>query len=207
MLARLRSCLSYANVMATIAVFVALGGGAYAAFTLPAKSVGSRQLKNSAVTPKKVARATIKLFKGHRGASGPKGDHGSQGAQGMPGPQGVQGIQGPIGPSNVYFTSSTTVGAALSLPAGDYWIEGQCDFSNSNGTPQPGLEIVTSSQAGGIGSASTTIPANGTTVASHDVTAHFASQGTLDNGCTSNAGTGVSSNTLTAIKLASVTTQ
>lgn len=201
MLARLRSCLSYANVMATIAVFVALGGGAYAAFKLPANSVGSRQLKNSAVTPKKVARATIKLFKGQKGAPGPKG------AQGVQGPQGVQGIQGPIGPSNVYFTSSTTVGAELTLPAGDYWVEGQCDFSNSNGTPQPGLEILTSSQAGGIGSASATIPANGTTVASHDVTAHFASQGTLDNGCTSNAGTGVSSNTLTAIRLASVTTQ
>ncbi len=204
MLARLRSCLSYANVMATIAVFVALGGGAYAAFTLPANSVGSRQLKNSAVTPKKVAQATIKLFKGQTGASGPKGDQGAQGAQGV---QGVPGIQGPIGPSNVYFASSTTVGAELTLPAGDYWIEGQCDFSNSNATPQPGLEILTSSQAGGIGSASATIPANGTTVASHDLTAHFASQGTLDNGCTSNAGTGVSSNTLTAIRVASVTTQ
>jgi hypothetical protein len=204
MLARLRSCLSYANVMATLAVFVALGGSAYAAFTLPSNSVGSRQLKNGAVTPKKVARTTIKLFKGQKGAPGPKGDQGARGAQGV---QGRKGIQGPIGPSNVYFTSSTTLGATLTVPAGDYWIEGQCDFSNSNGTPQPGLDSLTSSQAGGIGSASATIPANGTTVASHDVTAHFASQGTLENGCTSNAGTGLSSNTLTAIKLASVTTQ
>jgi len=204
MLARLRSCLSYANVMATLAVFVALGGGAYAAFALPPNSVGSRQLKNGAVTAKKVARATIKLFKGQKGAMGPKGDQGTQGVQG---PQGLQGIQGPIGPSNVYFTSSTGVGAELTLPAGDYWIEGQCDFSNSNGTQQPGLEILTSSQAGGIGSANATIPANGTTVASHDATAHYANQGTLDNGCTSSAGTGVSSNTLTAIKVATVTTQ
>jgi hypothetical protein len=90
MLARLRSCLSYANVMATIAVFVALGGGAYAAITLPANSVGSRQLKNGAVTPRKVARATIKLFEGQKGAPGPKGD---QGAQGVQGPQGVPGIR------------------------------------------------------------------------------------------------------------------
>ena len=204
MLARLRSCLSYANVMATIAVFLALGGSAYAAFTLPAHSVGSRQLKNHAVTPKKVARATIKLFKGQRGARGPQGERGARGSQGA---QGVQGIQGPIGPSNVYFTSSTSVGADLTLPAGDYWIEGQCNFSNSNGTAQPGLDSLTSSQAGGIGSASTTIPANGTTVASHDATAHFTGQGTLANGCTSSAGTGLSSNTLTAIKVTSVTTQ
>jgi hypothetical protein len=163
--------------------------------------VGSRQLKNGAVTPKKVARATIKLFKGQKGAPGPKGDQGTQGAQG------VQGVQGPIGPSTVYFTSSTTAGAELTLPAGDYWIEGQCDLSNRNASAQPGLEILTSSQAGGIGSASATIPANGSSAASHDATAHFASQGTLDNGCTSNAGTGVLSNTLTAIRLASVTTQ
>jgi hypothetical protein len=47
--------LSYANVMATIAVFIALGGGAYAAFTLPPNSVGTKQLKDSAVTKKKLA--------------------------------------------------------------------------------------------------------------------------------------------------------
>jgi hypothetical protein len=38
------SRLSYANVVATLALFIALGGGAYAAFALPADSVGTRQL-------------------------------------------------------------------------------------------------------------------------------------------------------------------
>jgi hypothetical protein len=170
MLARLRSCVSYANVMATIAVFVALGGGALHA---------ARQQR------------------GQQAAEERRGDA----------EEGGTGVQGPIGPSTVYFTSSTTAGAELTLPAGDYWIEGQCDLSNRNASAQPGLEILTSSQAGGIGSASATIPANGSSAASHDATAHFASQGTLDNGCTSNAGTGVLSNTLTAIRLASVTTQ
>ena len=42
--------LSYANVMATIAVFIALGGGAYAALKVPKDSVGNKQLKNNAVT-------------------------------------------------------------------------------------------------------------------------------------------------------------
>jgi hypothetical protein len=37
-----RKQLSYANVMSSIAVFVVLGGGAYAAATLPKNSVGSR---------------------------------------------------------------------------------------------------------------------------------------------------------------------
>ena len=45
----LRPRLTYANVTATLALFVALSGGAYAATALPANSVGSKQLKKSAV--------------------------------------------------------------------------------------------------------------------------------------------------------------
>jgi hypothetical protein len=41
--------LSYANVMATLALFVALGGFGYAAAHLPRDSVGSKQIKEDAV--------------------------------------------------------------------------------------------------------------------------------------------------------------
>lgn len=41
--------LSYANVTATIALFVSLGGASYAAIVLPANSVGPRQLQTGAV--------------------------------------------------------------------------------------------------------------------------------------------------------------
>jgi hypothetical protein len=44
--------LSYANVAATIALFISLGGVSYAAIVLPANSVGARQLKEGAVTPR-----------------------------------------------------------------------------------------------------------------------------------------------------------
>ncbi len=85
----LRSKLTYANVMATIAVFVALGGGAYAAIKLPANSVGSKQIKKKAVTPAKVAPATVRLFKkgnqGAQGGQGPRGDAGASGTPGTPG--------------------------------------------------------------------------------------------------------------------------
>jgi hypothetical protein len=50
----IRRRLSYANVMATMAVFLALGGGAVAAFRVPAHSVGTKQLRNHAVTAAKV---------------------------------------------------------------------------------------------------------------------------------------------------------
>lgn len=46
---------SHATVVAYLALFVALGGGAYAAGVLPAGSVGTRQLQPAAVTPAKLA--------------------------------------------------------------------------------------------------------------------------------------------------------
>jgi hypothetical protein len=41
--------LTYANVLATLALFVSLGGASYAAITLPADSVGRKQLRSGAV--------------------------------------------------------------------------------------------------------------------------------------------------------------
>jgi hypothetical protein len=42
-------------VVALIALFVAIGGGAYAATKLPNNSVGPAQLKKGAVTPPKLS--------------------------------------------------------------------------------------------------------------------------------------------------------
>ena len=51
--------LSYANVVLTLCLFILLGGGAYAATRLPAKSVGTKQLKANAVTGAKIKNGTI----------------------------------------------------------------------------------------------------------------------------------------------------
>lgn len=59
MLSRVRSGLTYANVMATVAVFLALGGGAYAATKLPKNSVGTKQLKDGAVTEPKIRDGAV----------------------------------------------------------------------------------------------------------------------------------------------------
>jgi hypothetical protein len=55
----IRSKLTYANVMATIAVFIALGSGAYAATHLAKNSVGTKQLKKNAVKGGKVKDASL----------------------------------------------------------------------------------------------------------------------------------------------------
>jgi hypothetical protein len=105
MLAWLRSHLTFANVVSLMALFVALGGGAYA-LTLPKNSVGAKQLKknavqgskikNGAVTSSKVKDASLLStdFKPGQLPSGPQGPQGSQGSQGPQGPPGVQGVAG-----------------------------------------------------------------------------------------------------------------
>ncbi len=47
------------NVIAYLALFVALGGTSYAAVTLPAGSVGNKQLKNHSITPAKLKSSAI----------------------------------------------------------------------------------------------------------------------------------------------------
>ena len=47
------------NAIALLALFVALGGTSYAAFSLPAGSVGTKQLRNGAATSGKIANGAI----------------------------------------------------------------------------------------------------------------------------------------------------
>ena len=47
------------NVIAYLALFIALGGTGYAAVSIPKGSVGTNQLKNHAVTPIKFDRGSI----------------------------------------------------------------------------------------------------------------------------------------------------
>jgi hypothetical protein len=54
MLARLRGRLSYANVVATLALFIALGGSSYAALTITGKDV-----RNASLTGKDVKRNSL----------------------------------------------------------------------------------------------------------------------------------------------------
>jgi len=87
----LRDKLTYANVISTFCLFMLLGGGAYAAKNgLAPNSVGTKQIKNNAITGKKIKKGTIDAGKLTAGAvstlKGAKGDTGPIGPQG---PQGT----------------------------------------------------------------------------------------------------------------------
>jgi hypothetical protein len=47
------------NTIALLALFLALGGTTYAAVSLPANSVGTKQLKKNAVTPAKIKKSAV----------------------------------------------------------------------------------------------------------------------------------------------------
>jgi len=141
---RLRPHLSYANTMATVAVFLALGGGAYAASSLPVNAVHARNIARNAITSSKVKDHSLlpKDFRrgaltaatpadagpagpsGKPGATGPAGSKGDtgptgpQGPKGDTGPQGPRGATGPAGP-----LSSSTGPSAIGLNAYSYYMD------------------------------------------------------------------------------------
>lgn len=94
MIDRVRAKLTYANVTATIALFVALGGTSYAALTLPRNSVGDKQIRAGAVRSSEVkdrsletrdlslkARESLRGRRGLAGATGPAGPAGASAAR------------------------------------------------------------------------------------------------------------------------------
>ena len=106
MLSRVASRCTYANVVATLALFLALGGVGYAATSLPANSVGSAQLKPDAVTGAKVKNGSLRSADFKKGQL-PKGAKGATGATGPAGPAGVAGPAGAPG------AAGTALGYAL----------------------------------------------------------------------------------------------
>ncbi len=60
MLERLRARLTYANVMATLAVFIALGGSSYAAVTISGSTIKKRSIAGTKLKRNTLAGAQIR---------------------------------------------------------------------------------------------------------------------------------------------------
>lgn len=116
-----RQRLSYANVVATLALFIALGGTSYAAITITGKNVRDGSLTGADIRRHSVAldRLIGRLAPGARGRTGAPGAQGAPGPKGDTGPQGPQGDPGQSAP--VVPSTATAAIAATSDDKG-YWI-------------------------------------------------------------------------------------
>lgn len=125
MFGALRSHLTYANLTATLALFVALGGSSYAAVKLSKNSVRSGHIKNGQVKRADVARDAIDSARVRDAAlfardfapgelpAGPKGDKGDRGDRGDKGDQGDRG-------SDAFGTLTFVRGPATALPTSEF---------------------------------------------------------------------------------------
>jgi len=89
---------SPALVVATVALFVALGGTGYAVTALPRNSVGSPQVVNGSLQSVDLSTRAIRALKGNRGSQGQAGMTGPPGSTGPIGAQGATGVTGSSGP-------------------------------------------------------------------------------------------------------------
>jgi Collagen triple helix repeat (20 copies) len=115
----LKKHLTYANVIATLALFLSLTAGSYAAVQLGKGTVKSANIANNAVNSAKVRDGSLlkadfkagQLPTGARGETGSKGDPGATGPKGDPGaagPKGDPGSPGPAGAGTLTATSYST---------------------------------------------------------------------------------------------------
>src|SRR5688572_9981090 len=95
----IRTKITYANVVATLALFLALGGTSFAVAQLARNSVGSAQIRKDAVGSSELRRSAV-TSRSLRDRSVALSDislgarTALQGAKGDPGPQGVAGSAG-----------------------------------------------------------------------------------------------------------------
>ena len=122
MWARVRSRLTFANVLASVALFIALGGASYAAVQIPKASVGTKQLKRNAVTSPKVKPGSLLVsdFRASqrsrlRGPTGPEGPRGATGPQGLHGPTGATGATGAAGTAQAFAHVQRNSGGGMTL--------------------------------------------------------------------------------------------
>lgn len=156
---RLKGRLTYANVMATIAVFVALGGSSYAALTLPRNSVGAKQIRKGAVGTSELHDRSVRLR--DISASARKSLRGATGAQGPAGAPGAPATKffAVVAPTGAFLRGNGTSGGHAGGP-GNYVVGfaepvSACAYSATLGTTDssttPAGRISVNDQGGRVG--------------------------------------------------------
>jgi hypothetical protein len=126
----MRGRISYANVVATLALFFAMSGGALAAkhyLITSAKQINPKVLKE---LKGKTGAMGAGGAPGATGSAGPMGAAGKEGPPGSKGEIGPQGSRGEIGPSHAYSKTGSEDTQTVTVPAGNYVVTGSGQFFN-----------------------------------------------------------------------------
>jgi hypothetical protein len=107
------------NVIAYLALFIALGGTSYAAINLPRNSVGTKQLRNNAVTSGKVRNGSLRTSDFQSGAlkRGPRGPQGPAGPAGASTLGSAKTLRGRFEATGVATAANGTATGAISFGA------------------------------------------------------------------------------------------
>jgi hypothetical protein len=149
----LRSRLTFSNVVAVAALFIALGGSAYAATQLRKNSVGTTQLKNGAVTGSKV-KANSLLASNFRAGQLPPPTSGLQGPKGEPGTTHVLTYEGQI----TVVPGDMSESQAVACPTGDVATGGGFTFEEPPSGP---ADLIKQDRPNELTSGHNLIPENG----------------------------------------------
>jgi len=141
------------TVVACLALFIAIGGSAYAAKDLltgkdiAKNTLTGKNVKNGSLKKADLNKKAVASLQGAKGAKGEKGDQGANGEQGPQGIQGVPGTNGVVTPQearddNPEPVTNGTEEVVLSktVPAGAYAVTAEADsFSVGTGIGGCGL--------------------------------------------------------------------
>jgi hypothetical protein len=162
---RLLAHLSYANVVATLALLIALGGTATAAVLITGRdikdeSVTGADIRNQTLGTRDIKDGSLRSADFQRGQlpRGATGATGATGAQGATGGQGAPGGTGPSGTSRAFSATDDNFAASgdpktisVNLPAGSYVVTSRMGafdgHASSRRNPFCNLAVI-----GGLGS-------------------------------------------------------
>ena len=140
---RPRLQLSPSTVIASLALFFALGGGAAVAAQ---QFINGSRITPHSITLKQLSAQTIKELRGQAGSAGAQGAAGQTGAQGAAGQTGAKGAQGSAGTNGTTTTTVTSIGEVVV----SHWVTFAADSGGSAEADCPAGKVAIAG-GGGLG--------------------------------------------------------
>ena len=199
-------------VISIVALFFAFGGISYAAFTIPNNSVGTKQIRNNAVTYQKIAPGTIGSARINQGLVQTRVTGTCEGTNGAIG-QVTQSGHVVCNPSASQQFGSSSTGTAVtgtatsvasrSLGAGSYLLLGDA-YANNSGVSNSTFTCTLSVPSGSSQARTVTVPAGHQVVLPINLASTVPSAGATSTlACTQTGGTVTVDGQINAIQTAS----